>query len=874
MTAVLPNNLNGPFGFNIDGFVYPQFITASRAPTSQDLYPAGTRWYNTVNGLIYETTGAGVWPESGVPQATTTVAGVTRYATPTEVNTGAGTNNATLANDVFNLVQGIVVGQVPAATETTAGIAKIATTALTQAYTDNTTIISPKHLGDGFAVPPTAGYGSTTPQPVAATTLSGTTVTFTTGGSWQSNGTAINIATNADNDAINIGTAGTRTIIIGDSTSTTNIALNVGTGALNLGTDTTAHTTTLGSTNSTSTSIINGGTGGVNVGTNAVAMTITIGNVTGATAVNVNSGSGACAWTTTNGAWSLITGTGAINVGQDAVAKTITIGNVTSTTQVVVNFGTNGLNMDGVTSSVVNLFPSLTTGAITIGGTAQTTGVITLGSSSATSTVKIASGAGASTVTIAEGTAGANTVSILNGATAATGTVNILSGAGSAGGGALHMADNGRVTAVTLANVAPAAARAVTFAGGAAAQNDVWAILGGANTAGTQSFSVFSGALNGSTSNLNLFSGIIAGGIHTLNIFNANASGGTLAINVGDAAVTTVITTKILTGAAAHVLTIGNAASGAQTWNVGTGNFSMVGGGNTINIGADAAAANTINIGGTGACIIGIANTQTAGSLSAGNSMTTGTLSLGGANQTGLITIGKSTLGQTVAINNAASNTVANVVNILAGATPGANNTLNIMTGAGTAGTQIVNILSSGATRAGQVNIGTGIAAHVVTIGQVTSSLIVNCPQTITLASGSAIGLAIDTSAGTGVGATFKSTNVTTPDIESLKGGILVTPTDVAAGMSPLTANNRHFKVVFNTVSIAASAVQALVINNSTITGASTDVMITWFGATTGSAVSLQSVVNGAGTCTLTFTNGAGATTTVSNITVIGWVMD
>jgi hypothetical protein len=50
--------------------------------------------------------------------------------------------------------------------------------------------------------------------------------------------------------------------------------------------------------------------------------------------------------------------------------------------------------------------------------------------------------------------------------------------------------------------------------------------------------------------------------------------------------------------------------------------------------------------------------------------------------------------------------------------------------------------------------------------------------------------------------------------------------------------------------------------------------MYTWFGTTTGSAVSLKSVVNAAGQSTLTFTNGAGATTTTSNITIIGWVMN
>ena len=134
--------------------------------------------------------------------------------------------------------------------------------------------------------------------------------------------------------------------------------------------------------------------------------------------------------------------------------------------------------------------------------------------------------------------------------------------------------------------------------------------------------------------------------------------------------------------------------------------------------------------------------------------------------------------------------------------------------------------------------------------------------------------MTVTTAAGTGRGISVSSSAVTVPDIASLVGGILVTPTDVAAGASPLTANNRHFKVVFNTVSIAAAADQALVVQNSTITGVNTDIMYHWFGTTTGSAVSLKSVVNAAGQSTLTFTNGTAAKTTKSNITVVGRVMN
>lgn len=65
-----------------------------------------------------------------------------------------------------------------------------------------------------------------------------------------------------------------------------------------------------------------------------------------------------------------------------------------------------------------------------------------------------------------------------------------------------------------------------------------------------------------------------------------------------------------------------------------------------------------------------------------------------------------------------------------------------------------------------------------------------------------------------------------------------------------------------------------MTITNSTITGANTDILLSWSGTTTGSAISLKSVVPGAGTVALTFTNGVGATTTTANIQVVGWIMN
>jgi len=128
------------------------------------------------------------------------------------------------------------------------------------------------------------------------------------------------------------------------------------------------------------------------------------------------------------------------------------------------------------------------------------------------------------------------------------------------------------------------------------------------------------------------------------------------------------------------------------------------------------------------------------------------------------------------------------------------------------------------------------------------------------------------------------SGTITTPG--SLVGGIAIQLTQQGAGflLNPATAtgaanttvtvNGRVFLVTFTSVSIAAGATLSLSIDNNTITGSSTIIDYSWFGATTGSALSRQSVTNGAGTSTVVFTNGTGATTSTENITLIGLVLN
>lgn len=118
MTAALFNQAGGNFANVVDGYVYPQFIGyAMRAPSTQDVYPAGTRWQdNSVNpAIIYQTTGGGIWYSDasasgsfttlvvtpGPVSLTGTTSINTSGAAVTSINTG-GTGALNLGNATGN----------------------------------------------------------------------------------------------------------------------------------------------------------------------------------------------------------------------------------------------------------------------------------------------------------------------------------------------------------------------------------------------------------------------------------------------------------------------------------------------------------------------------------------------------------------------------------------------------------------------------------------------------------------------------------------------------------------------------------------------------------------------------------------------------
>ena len=179
----MPFNSSDPLGYaGLNQSQQPVFLAGQgRVPTTNDIWPPGTRW-EYVSGatrVIYETTGVGQWDVGGNVQATTTVAGITRYATYAEVSTGTGTNNATLAADVYTYVNSVAIAGAPAWSTTVSGIGELATNAeaIAQAATDKALV--PSNLPGVLAAPGT--IGGTTPGAGNFTTLAFTTATGTAG---------------------------------------------------------------------------------------------------------------------------------------------------------------------------------------------------------------------------------------------------------------------------------------------------------------------------------------------------------------------------------------------------------------------------------------------------------------------------------------------------------------------------------------------------------------------------------------------------------------------------------------------------------------------------------------------------------------------
>jgi hypothetical protein len=252
-----------------------------------------------------------------------------------------------------------------------------------------------------------------------------------------------------------------------------------GTGALNIGTNATAHTTTLGSTTTTATTGIQSGSGGITVATSsngtfglttgtgtisistdATATTLNIGTGGGvkstflgstnsSSATTVQSGSGALNVTSTNGALTINSGTGALTISGDSAAttvaiaqggavKTLSMGSTNTTSVTTIECGTGGCSVGASANAhTTTLGSTTTTSTTTIAcgtggcnvGTSANAHATTVGSTTASATTVIQAPTGGVSMTGVASVAVAN----LNVVTINTSTGQLGSQAASSG---------------------------------------------------------------------------------------------------------------------------------------------------------------------------------------------------------------------------------------------------------------------------------------------------------------------------------------------------------------------------------------------------------------------------------------------------------
>lgn len=228
MTAALFNNQGGNFANVVDGYVYPQFIGyANRTPTTQDIYPAGTRWQdNSVSpAVIYQTTGSGLWYLDASPSGSftsltvtgpTTLTGTTNINTTGSAATSIGTGGTGAVN-IGNATGGTAVtGNMTWASATQGIVLTPATATGASPQTANGRSFSVTFSGVSIAAAATQSFTISN----SAITGSGTVILYILIGS--TTGAALNIqsVTNSASQSVVVISNGT-----GATTSTANITL-------------------------------------------------------------------------------------------------------------------------------------------------------------------------------------------------------------------------------------------------------------------------------------------------------------------------------------------------------------------------------------------------------------------------------------------------------------------------------------------------------------------------------------------------------------------------------------------------------------------------------------------------------------------------
>ncbi len=313
----------------------------------------------------------------------------------------------------------------------------------------------------------------------------------------------------------------------------------------------------------------------------------------------------------------------------------------------------------------------------------------------------------------------------------------------------------------------------------------------------------------------------------------------TLLTNAGGAGVFTSLTVTPgpinLTGSTAI-----NTAAGAQDTVIGglanTGNTVIGNSGNTSTliagaiVGVETSAAGTISIGSvaltTGNIVIG--QTMTSGNITIGGTgASTGTISLAPGTGIQSLLLAAGAGAKTITIGGAGANTIT-IANTQVGGT------LNISNASGPA-------------------------------------VLLNNATSITGPASAAIGLTVNTTAGTGVGARITSVDSETDALVLINGGLQVTLIADGPGVSPRTADARHFVCDF-TDNVPAGTTVALDINNNLAVGTS-EVFATVTCSTAGSACIIRDFTAAPGVLTFNVTNLGGTDTGAGSVVIRGWIM-
>ena len=497
----------------------------------------------------------------------------------------------------------------------------------------------------------------------------------------------------------------------------------------------------------------------------------------------------------------------------------------TLTASAAVNFSTAGSN--------ISIGTGLTTGVLTLGGTAQTS-AITVGQSTGAQTLNLGTGvtAAATTKTVNLGTGGA-----------ASSTTNI--NIGSSSGGTTTINSGTLVGALANQDVFNTIATTVNFAGAATA-----IAIGAASGTLTIGNATITGT-NATTLNLNGASPSIATtSTGTASVFNTNATTG----NLFGAATTATLGYTGTAASTTNVSTGAVAAATTKTVNLGTGGAASST--TNINIGSSSGGTTTIN---SGTLVGALANQDifntTATTVNAFGAATT--LSLGNT----------ATAAQTV--NMFTASTGASTYNIATGATAAATTkTLNIGTGAAVSSTTNVNI--------GSANGGTTTINSGTLVGGLATQNVFNTVATTVNAFGAATTIAIGAASGTlTIGnATVTATNATTLNLNGASPSIATTSTGTASVFTTNATTGNLFSAA-TTVTLGYTGTAASTHNIATgaVAAATTKTVNIGTGGAASSTTNINIGSSNGGTTSIsslvTLTRNTGSTSTTSGTLVV-----